>query len=288
MSDFLPLLLNNLISTLPAFLLALLISAIIAETLPEHFFENVLGHKNIVFIFLSSLLGALIPLCTCGMIPLASKLQKKGASWLVVISFLTAGNASSITALFMTMVLGLKITIFRFLFAVIFGIVVSYVFISFFKPEKSMPVNEERDAVGVLHTMPLQVKIFHEFKGLLFCFGPWVLAAVFLGTIISLYISPKDIVKFAGIRNITSPFILLLSGFPFYFCAGSDIPISKTLLEKDASLGSVLAFMTASPGVNFTSLIIYQKWLGVRNALVYLFVSVLVCGVMGMVVNIFL
>ena len=283
MSDFLPILFQNLISILPAFLLALLISAVLAETLPEHFFENVLGHTNIVFIFLSSLLGALIPLCTCGMIPLANKLQKKGASWLVVISFLTAGNASSITALFMTIVLGLKITIFRFLFAVIFGIIVSYIFVLFFKSETLISSGD--NSVTTYHGKSLPVKIFHEYKELLFCFGPWVLAAIFLGAIISLFVSPASIVKFAGIKNIMSPFILSLSGFSFYFCAGSDIPISKTLLEKGASLGSVLAFMTASPGVNFTSLMIYQKWLGLKNAIVYLIISVLVCGVMGMVVN---
>ncbi len=286
MLDFLPLLFKNLISILPAFLLALLISAILAETLPEHFFENVLGHKNIIFIFLSSLLGALIPLCTCGMIPLASKLQKKGASWLVVVSFLTAGNASSITALFMTIVLGLKITLFRFLFAVIFGIVVSYIFILFFKSE-TLVSSDGNNGVATYHGKSLPVKILHEYKELLFCFGPWVLAAIVLGVIISLFVSPGNIVKFAGIKNTMSPLILSLSGFPFYFCAGSDIPISKTLLEKGASLGSVLAFMTASPGVNFISLMIYQKWLGLRNAIIYLTVSVLVSGVMGMVVNIF-
>ena len=285
MSDFLPLLLNNLISIVPAFLLALLISAVLTEILPEHFFENILNRKNIIFIFLSSLLGALIPLCTCGMIPLASKLQKKGASWLIVISFLTAGNASSITALFMTMVLGWKITIFRFLFAVVFGIIVSYIFVLFAEPKISLSINENRN-VEALRAKLLLIRIFHGFKGLLICFGPWVLTAVFLGAIISLYISPKDIVKFAGIKNLFSPFILSLSGFPFYFCAGSDIPISKTLLEKGASLGSVLAFMTASPGVNFTSLLIYQKWLGIKNAFVYLIISTLVCGVMGIVMNV--
>ena len=285
LQDYVKLLFDYSIGIVPAFLIALLISATLSETLPERFFEIVLGSKGIVFIFLSSIVGALIPLCTCGMIPLASKLHKKGASWLVVISFLTAGNASSITALFMTLVLGLKITLFRFLFAVLFGIIVAYIFVLFFKPEKvfySKPLHQ--DISGV----PSYKKIINEFQGLFFCFAPWVLVAIVIASGISIFLKPENIISFAGIKNTTSSFLLAISGLPFYFCAGSDIPISKALLEKGASLGSVLSFMTASPGVNLTSFFVYQKWLGLKNAFIYLAISTLTCGILGLVLNILL
>ena len=90
LQDFLSLVIEYSKAIIPAFLLALLISAVISEVLPESFFEKVLQKNGIVFVFLSSIIGALIPLCTCGMIPLASKLQKKGAPWLIVVSFLTS------------------------------------------------------------------------------------------------------------------------------------------------------------------------------------------------------
>ncbi|MBI3591456.1 MAG: permease [Candidatus Melainabacteria bacterium] len=284
MNDFIKLLLDYVTSIIPAFLFALLISAILAETIPESFFEKVLSLKGIVFVFLSSVIGALIPLCTCGMIPLASKMQKKGASWLIVISFLTAGNASSITALFMTLVLGIKITLFRFLFSVIFGILVAYIFVLLFKPTSKLP-SANQNNVEALHIKPLLQKIINEFFGLLVCFGPWVLAAFAIGAIIALYIKPEHILEFAGIKNLASPFLLAVSGFPFYFCAGTDIPISKALIEKGASFGGILAFMTGSPSINLTSLIIYQKWLGIKNSFIYLAICVLVCGVMGLIAN---
>lgn len=284
MQAFIEQLFHYSICIVPAFVFALLISAILTEIIPESFFENVLSSKSFIFIIVSSVVGALIPLCTCGMIPLATKLQKKGASWLMVISFLTAGNASSITAILLTLTLGLKITLLRFIVSVIFGILVSYVFVLIFKPEISSFINKASCTESSKVTA-LPLKIFHEFKGLLFCFGPWVIAAVLIGTIISFYLNPESVIKIAGIENILSPFILSLCGFPFYFCAGSDLPISKVLLEKGASLGSVIAFMTASPGINFTTFLIYQKWLGFKKAIVYLFISVVVCGTMGLIVN---
>lgn len=268
---------------LPAFLFALLISAVLTEVIPDSFFEKILSSRGVVFILTSSIIGALIPLCTCGMIPLASKLQKKGASWLIVISFLTSGNASSITALLLTLVLGLKITFLRFFFSVIFGILVAYIFVLLFRLNNVPETNN--NIVGTNSHLSLQQKIIKEFLSLTISFGPWVLVAIFVGSIISLYVKPEIIVKFSGAQNPASPFLLAIIGFPFYFCAGADIPVSKALLEKGASLGSVLSFMIASPGVNLTSFFIYQKWLGLKNAFLYLAISALVCGFIGLIVN---
>ena len=280
--DFLKLFIEYTFDLIPAFLFALLISAILTEILPQSFFERVLGSKNFMSIFLASIVGALIPLCTCGMIPLANKLQKKGDSWLIVTSFLTAGNASSITSIMLTFVLGTKIALFRFLFAVIFGVLVAYIFVFFFKPNTSNQISN----AGVCHDKLIPKKIISEFVSLVFSFGPWVLVSIIIAASISLFLNPsRDMSWSLSTGNLLSPFFLSVAGFPFYFCAGSDIPISKVLLEKGASLGSVLAFMTASPGVNLTSLLVYQKWLGIKNAVIYLMISFLMCGVLGLVVN---
>ena len=281
LESFIKLFLHYSSGLIPAFLFALLISAILAEILPDSFFEKALGSNNFISILLVSVIGALIPLCTCGMIPLANKLQKKGASWLMVISFLTAGNASSITALILTFVLGAKIALLRFLFAVIFGTLVAYIFVFFFKPAISNQISE----IEICHDKPRHKKIISEFISLLFSFGPWVLVSIIIASLISLFLKPAYVIEFAGTGNTLSPFLLSVSGFPFYFCGGVDIPISKALLEKGASLGSVLAFMNASPGVNLTSLLIYQKWLGIKNAMIYLVISFLVCGALGLVIN---
>lgn len=271
---------------IPPFLLALLVSAVLAEILPDDHFEKILRRKTITYVLFASITGALIPLCTCGMIPLASKLQKRGASWLMVVSFLTAGNASSITALFMTLVLGLKITILRFVFSVLFGIIVAYIFVLFFKPQEAF--NEMPLPLETTKSSSKIKQIIREFTELVISFGPWVLAAIFIATIMSLYLKPVDVVNIAGINNTASPFLLAISGFPFYFCAGTDIPISKALLEKGASLGSILSFMTAAPGVNLTSLLIYQKWLGIKNSTIYLAISALVAGALGLGLNLIL
>jgi uncharacterized membrane protein YraQ (UPF0718 family) len=182
-------------------------------------------------------------------------------------------------------VLGLKITIFRFLFAVIFGIIVAYVFFLFFHPKDLLTANQNDKIRNEHDTNPKTKRIAKEFFSLVFGYAPWVVAAIFIATFIAFFLKAEDIANFASAKNITSPFLLSMSGFPFYFCAGSDIPISKILLEKGASLGTVLAFMNGVPTINLTSLLIYQKWLGFKNSLIYLTICFLVCGFMGLAIN---
>ena len=281
-SHFIELVLHYSISIIPSFLVALFVSALIVEFLPDNIYDKILNQNNFLFVVISSIIGALIPICTCGMIPLASKLHKKGTSWLLVISFLTAGNASSLTALFMTFVLGVEITFGRFVFAVIFGILVSYIFVLLFKPQSFL---EEEICHEENLSMSKAKKITLEFVSLIKSFGPWVITAIFIAAFISLFLHPILVLQFGGVGNTFAPFLFSVIGFPFYFCAGADIPISSAFLEKGAGLGSVLAFMTASPGVNFTSLLIYQKWIGLKSSIIYMIISVIVCGLLGLIVN---
>ena len=113
---------------LPTFILAILISAILSESIPDIVFEKALGSNKIIAILFASIIGALLPLCACGTIPLACKFQQKGASWKTTIAFLTSGSSSSITVLILTLTLGLKITLLRFLISVICGVIVALIF----------------------------------------------------------------------------------------------------------------------------------------------------------------
>ena len=204
MQDFIKLLIEYSYAVIPGFLFALLISAVLTEAINQDFFEKVLGSKKVISVFMSRIVGALLPLCTCGMIPLASKIQQKGASWLTTLSFLTAGNACSITALILTFVLGLKITLLRFLFAVIYGVAVSYIFVLFFKPKSRLKnyVKEE------LHSGEIYKRIIKEFKELIFSYGPWVLCAIFVAAVISKFLSVEYVARLLGNENLYSPFLI--------------------------------------------------------------------------------
>ena len=81
----------------PVFLIAIIASSLIDQFISDEALSYIFDRTNdFVGILIASLIGSLIPICTCGMIPLAIKLHEKGLKWKSLTAFLVAGNASSI------------------------------------------------------------------------------------------------------------------------------------------------------------------------------------------------
>jgi len=187
--------------------------------------------------------------------------------------------------LILTLVLGFKITFIRFFVSIILGITTAYLFVYITKSKVSTQNMSSENKQNNCDDHKLFTRVKKEFTGLLIGFGPWVFTAIFIASVISVALKPEQVIKLAGVENFFSPFIFALIGFPFYFCGGSDIPVAKALIEKGASLGSITSFMVASPGINFTSFLVYQKWLGRNRAIIYLLISAAVCGAIGLGIN---
>src|SRR2546425_760667 len=111
----------------PLFLLALLVGALIEEFVSERFIARFLTGKTPGTMALAALVGALIPLCTCGMVPLAVALRRRGGDLKHTFGFLTAGAAVSIPVLLLTWkLIGISWVGVRFLASVSLGLLVGY------------------------------------------------------------------------------------------------------------------------------------------------------------------
>lgn len=273
----------------PIFFIAIVAAAVMDEYLPDSFIEKNFKKANFITVFNASLLGALVPMCTCGMIPFALKLFKKGLDWKVLVAFLTAGNASSIPALWVTMVLGWQITSLRFVTAIAFGILVAYLLVMVagknykFTFEDSASCCEHTEAV----TSPGK-RIWHDIVSMLKDFVPWLLLAVLIASIFHSQfetLSTNPLVAKLNSSSMLGPWVFSAIGFPFYFCAGTDVPISRELLQGGVLLGSVISLMTAAPGVNLTSLLVYKQCVGLKKAIIFTLVSFATAALIGIIVN---
>ena len=113
---------------LPALVLGLVISGIIHEFISDEWVLEHLGTKGIGPIFYATLIGAIVPVCCWGSLPIAVSFHKKGASLGPVFAFLVATPATSINALLVSWkIMGGHFTVYMF-FAVLFmGIVMGLV-----------------------------------------------------------------------------------------------------------------------------------------------------------------
>src|SRR5947208_2780997 len=130
----------------PLFLLAIFIGALIEEFVSERFIARFMTGRNPGTMLLGSFLGALIPLCTCGMVPLAVALRRRGGDLKHTFGFLTAGAAVSIPVLILTWrLLGLEWVAVRLLASVALGLLAGYA--SVFVLRSAAPRSAETDVV---------------------------------------------------------------------------------------------------------------------------------------------
>ena len=111
---------HYLIEIIPALALGFFLSGLAHEFIPQRWVDENLGKPGIRPILISTFVGAMLPICCWGSLPIAVGFYKKGARLGPVLAFLVATPATSISALLVTYnILGLKFAIFIF-FAVIF------------------------------------------------------------------------------------------------------------------------------------------------------------------------
>src|SRR5882672_4972448 len=124
---YLRVLLDASLEIIPLFVLAILVGALIEEFVSEGFIVRFLTGRNPVTMVLAALVGALIPLCTCGMVPLAVALRRRGGDLKHTFCFLTAGAAVSIPVLLLTWkIVGLPWMGWRLLTSVALGLLTGY------------------------------------------------------------------------------------------------------------------------------------------------------------------
>ena len=94
MIEHLTLLLANFIqlfiASAPWLLLGLLVAGIMHELVPLTLLHKHMGTRSLGAIIKAALIGAPLPLCSCGVIPAAVGLRRSGASKPATVSFLVA------------------------------------------------------------------------------------------------------------------------------------------------------------------------------------------------------
>ncbi len=100
--NFLTNLLELSLSAAPWLVLGLIVGGLIHAVIPMSFLEKHLGGQGIIPIIKAALLGAPLPLCSCGVIPAALGLRKAGASKQSTVSFLVSTPETGVDSVMIT------------------------------------------------------------------------------------------------------------------------------------------------------------------------------------------
>jgi len=251
---------------------------------PERTRKMLGGKKLFTGNVMASLLGIVTPFCSCSAIPLFLGFVESGVPLGVTFSFLIAAPMINEVALVLLFGLfGWKTALLYMSTGLLIAMVSGYI-IGSLKLEKYVEPWVYQVKAGQLEMAEEKVFFVDRInvgidavKEIVAKVWIYIVIGIAVGASIHGYVPENFMAGLMGKSVWWSVPIAVIIGVPMYSNAAGIIPIVQALLEKGASLGTVLAFMMSVIGLSLPETIILKKVL--KFQLIGIFVGVVATGI---------
>jgi uncharacterized membrane protein YraQ (UPF0718 family) len=281
---------NILWLSAPYLFFGFLLAGLLHVALPKGYVRKVLGRQGKRSVFLSTLVGAPMPICSCGVIPMATSLRKEGASKGAVSSFLVSTPETGVDSIAITWgLMGGPFAILRPIAAVFTAIVAGLAEHFFGNPEageKPEEVTTESNETNGNGRPTLREGLRYSFYPVFRMIYKYFFIGLLIGGVITAVL-PESLFTGTFGQGWTSLVIMLLAGLPLYICATSSTPVAASMVAMGLSPGAALVFLLAGPATNTTTMGVVLKVLGRRSLAIYVASIAVVSLALGALVNTF-
>ena len=283
----------------PYILFGLLFAGILHEFVPDTIVTKHLGKDNIFSVIKATLFGVPLPVCSCGVIPLATSIKKSGASKGSTLSFLISTPITGVDSILATYgIFGWIFTIYRVITSMVIAMVAGILTNLFDKEEihtKSafsavkgpntfspvMPIQKKMEEGSCCSTASsccstVEEKSFwltsalrYAFVTLLGDIAKPLVWGLLIGALITVAI-PESISEILTEYSWFSYIIVIAIAVPMYVCATASLPIAAGLMLSGVSAGAAFVFLSAGPATNTVTIGVVKKMLGTRSLTIYL------------------
>ncbi len=252
-----------LLDIVPYFLLATSITAFIQSYVNLSLIKRFMKNPYTASIT-TGVVGGLLPVCSCSMIPVALMINSLSKSYAPVITFLiVAPIVSPITVILTYALFGYKMALFRVGATFIFALLTAYIVHALFKKPSQIPIGAVSKRL-VENRFRLFLKYLLDTVKLT---GKYILIGITIAAFIKTVV-PSTWVAYISKTFLSYPLISLVS-IPVYVCSGEDVPIAKALFEVGFTQGNALTFMLASSGICLPTIVATLSFL--PRALVFIY-----------------
>lgn len=288
--------LNLFVDMAPYLLFGFMVAGILHIFISLGYIARHLGKNNVGSVVKAVILGVPLPLCSCGVIPAAVTLKRKGASKGSVISFLIATPITGVDSIMATYsLLGLVFTVARIIAAsctaFIAGILTN-IFVPRGYHEHGIEEGYDENcpschpvASDEEQERSFMAYIRYTFYELMNDIWKWLLIGTLLGGIIA-YAIPDTFIH----QNLGSGWIamllMLVVGIPMYVCATGSIPIAAALMLKGMSPGAALVFLLAGPATNAITITVVSRELGKGATALYVMCVAIMSVIFGVLFDV--
>ncbi|NPA48993.1 MAG: permease [Thermodesulfobacteria bacterium] len=253
----------------PYFLFGLLVAGFLKTFLPQEKLARHLGESRLGAIFKAALLGIPLPLCSCGVLPVAVSLHRHGAGIPAVLAFLVATPQTSADALFVTYGLfGGAFTLAYGLAALAAGLLAGILGYLLLPHLPNMAPNQATGVCCAERSSPWKGVFEYAFFELPKELARPLVLGLLLAALLTTLLPPG----FLGEKvppGFKQYLVMLLAGVPVYMCSTGSLPLAYSFYLQGFSPGSLLVFLMSGPATNVTSLVVVKKIFGPRAFLIY-------------------
>ncbi len=261
----------------PYLLFGFLIAGLLSVWISPGLVERHLGGRGIWPVLKASLLGVPLPLCSCGVIPVAASLRRHGASKAATTAFLLSTPQTGVDSIAVTYaLLGPVFAIFRPIAALVTGLIGGILVRIFGQADHSEAAAFAKPDAGTEAYSTNGDKGNKYVRGLRYGFhtlprdiGLALLAGVLIAGAMSALVPEKSLVTYVG-GGALSILLMMVVGVPIYVCATASVPIAAGAIHLGASPGAALAFLIAGPATNAAAFTTIWRVLGRKTAVLYL------------------
>lgn len=311
--DFIVLFLDALVdlsnAMAPYILFGLFFAGILHELVPDTLVSKHLGKDSIGSVIKATIFGVPLPVCSCGVVPLAASIKKSGASNGATLSFLISTPITGVDSILATYgMFGWAFTIYRVITSMIISIIAGILANIFPEPEvkeeakpsftvkpasatisantsmsfAAAPVKEEAvssccsSESSCCSSSGDEKKKFSIKSAMKYAFGTLlgdIAWPLFLGLLIGALITvsvPSNLSEILLEYSWLSYIIVIVIAVPMYVCATASLPIAAGLMLAGVSPGAAFVFLSAGPATNTVTIGVVKKMLGSRTLYIYL------------------
>lgn len=285
----------------PWLLLGLLIAGVMKYLVPVTLLERHMAKQDIASVSKAAIIGAPLPLCSCGVIPAALGLRRAGASPAATVSFLVSTPETGVDSISISYaLLGPFMAIIRPISAIISAITAGVMVILLgdksqteeasttqcrttpnstccasnknIAPPKKQSFGEKLSGIWYFATQTLLNDI-----------SKWLLIGLVLAACVKTWVPTEFLTQWGD--SFSAMLVMALIGIPMYICASASTPIAAGFLAAGVSPGAVLVFMLAGPATNLATIGMIMQELGRKVLATYLVTIIVTSILMGYATN---
>lgn len=274
----------------PYLLLGFLLAGLFSLLVKRKHVEKVLGKPGIWSVLKATLIGVPMPLCSCGVIPMAASLRNRGASKGATAAFLASTPETGVDSIAATWgLLGPFLAVTRVVLAFFSGILAGLLvqlFTGEKKSDKGQRLAEHLADVSVEEEERFTIKEALRYG---FITMPRdLVVSLSLGLIVAglaASLLPADFLTRIGVHGITAYLLITVTAFPLYICSTGSIPFAYALASAGLSPGAVVVFLVAGPATSAATIATLRSYLGNRAVVGYVTALVITSWSAGLIVD---